>query len=63
MTLNELVLAHLADLEHKAPLAVDAADHGLIRADDGAAAGLPVKQCRETHDGSREASVDNANAE
>ena len=63
VALDELVLAHLADLEHEAPLAVDVADHRLVRADDGATACLFVRKRREKHDGSREASVDNADAE
>lgn len=63
MALDQLVLAHLADLEDEAPLAVDAADHGLVRADDGATARLRVKRRRKRHDGSRETRVDDADAE
>lgn len=63
VALDQLVLAHLADLEDEAPLAVNAANHGLVRADDGATARLRVRRRRNRHDGSREARVDDADAE
>ena len=40
------MLAHLADLEHEAPLAVNATDHGLVGTDDGAASRLKVRETR-----------------
>ena len=46
VTLQQLVLAHLANLEHEAPLAVDAADYGLVGADDGTTSRLEMRRLR-----------------
>ena len=63
VALQQLVLAHLADLEHEAPLAVNATDHGLVGADDGAASCLEVRELRGSNDGSTQTRIDDADAE
>lgn len=57
------MLAHLADLEHEAPLAVNATDHGLVGTDDGAASRLKVRELRGSDDGSTQTRIDDADAE